>query len=270
MKRHLLALLSLAAALPAVPALADNATLASPLARDRSTDQTETAVGVVAGYVPSYLGSDKSVWRAGLTGEANFANGVYLSSVDGIGYRFLNNSNGFSASASLGVSGGRKEKDGDDNHPNRLLGMGDVGNRAQANLYLNYDQGPFHATAGLHQVLSSHRGAALDLTGRYDLYATKTDLVQASAGLTYANRDMMQSYFGVTPAQSANSGNMVYTASSGVAGLNAGLTWRHAIDQHWVTTLSAGALRLGSSAADSPLTEKRNQAGIGGSVAYRF
>ncbi|MBI3285847.1 MAG: MipA/OmpV family protein [Burkholderiales bacterium] len=270
MKRHVLAFLTLSSAFLALPAFAaDDGMLASPMASQRSNEQAEQAVGVGLGVGNRYFGS-KSVWRAGLLGEANFSNGVFLSTVDGIGYRFLNNYNGFSMAASIGGSDSRNESDGDSNGRNRLQGMGDVKLRAAANLFVNYDAGLFHVNAGLHQTLGERRGTSVDLTGRYDVLASKTDLVQVSAGLMYANKTEMQTFFGVTPAQSAASGNALYTPGAALAGSGAGLMWRHAINQNWVTTLDAGVTRLGASAADSPLVEHRTTAGVGGSIAYRF
>ncbi|HTD06793.1 MipA/OmpV family protein [Undibacterium sp.] len=271
MKRKLLVLLTLAAALPALPVLAaDNSTLASPMASARSNEQAEQTVGAGISYGTNFFG-DKSKWRAGLFGEANFSNGVFLSTTDGIGYRLVDNYNGFSVAASLGPSGSRKQSAGDnDNGRNRLQGMGEIGTRAQANLFVNYDSGPFHVNTALRQTLGDRRGTEVDVIGRYDAYSTKQDLVQLSAGFAYGNKTLMQTYFGVTPAQSAASGNSIYTPSAGVAGSSVGVMWRHALNQNWVTTVGAEVARLGSEAGDSPLAARRTNASVGASIGYRF
>ncbi len=271
MKRKLLALLTLAAALPALPVLAaDNSTLASPVASARSNAQAEQVIGAGIEYGNQFFG-DKSQWRAGLFGEANFSNGVFLSTTDGIGYRLVDNYNGFSFAASLGPSGSRKESAGDnDNGRNRLRGMGEISTRAQINLFGNYDNGPYHLNTALRQTLGDRRGTEVDVIGRYDIYSTKQDLVQASAGFSYGNKTLMQTYFGVTPAQSVAGTNAVYTPGAGVAGSSVGVMWRHALNQNWVTTVGAQVTRLGSEAGDSPLVERRTNASLGGSIGYRF
>ncbi len=270
MKRHLLVLFSFSAGLLALPALADDsANLVTARASQRSTNQTEQVIGVGAGYGTRLFGAETG-WQAGLMGEANFSNGVFLSTQDGVGYRFLENANGFSAAASIGGSGMRKESYGDNDGHNRLRGMGDVHLRAQANLFVNYDAGAFHVNAGLHQTLGDRHDASADIVGRYDIYASNTDLVDVSAGFGVANKNLMKTYFGVSAAQSASSGNAEYAPSAGVLGGGVGVNWRHAINQNWVTTVSAGANRLASKAADSPLNDRRTTAGIGATIGYHF
>ncbi|GGC96182.1 MipA/OmpV family protein [Undibacterium terreum] len=272
MKRKLLALLTIAAALPALPVLAaDNSTLASPVASARSNEQAEQTIGAGITYGDRLFG-DKSQWRAGLFGEANFSNGVFVSTSDGIGYRFVNNYNGFSFAASLGASGSRKESAGDNDNGarNRLRGMGDIDTRAQVNLFGNYDNGPFHVNTALRQTLGERRGTELDVIGRYDVYSTKQDLVQASAGFAYGNKSLMQTYFGVTPSQSVASSNAVYTPTAGVAGSSVGVMWRHALTQNWVSTVGAEVTRLGDEARDSPLVARRTNASVGASIGYSF
>lgn len=272
MKRKLIALLTLAATLPALPALAaDNSTLASPMASERSNEQAEQTIGAGIGYGKSFFG-DKSKWRAGLFAENNFANGVFLSTTDGLGYRLVNNYNGFSVAASVGPSGFRKESAGDNenNTRNRLRGMGDVNMRAQANLFVNYDNGPFHVNTALRQTLGDRRGTEVDVIGRYDVYSTKQDLVQLSGGFAYGNKTLMQTYFGVTPAQSVTSSNAIYTPKAGVAGSSVGVSWRHAINEHWVSTVGMEVARLGSEAGDSPLVSRRTTAAVGATIGYRF
>ncbi len=271
MKRKLLALLTLAAALPALPVLAaDNSLLASPVASARSNAQAEQTIGAGISYGDAFFG-DKSKWRAGLFGEANFSNGVFLSTRDGLGYRLVDNYNGFSFAASIGPSGSRRESAGDNDHsPNRLRGMGDIDTRAQINLFGNYDNGPFHVNTALRQTLGERRGTELDVTGRYDVYSTKQDLVQVSAGIGYGNKTLMGTYYGVTPAQSVTSSNAVYTPDAGIAAGSVGVMWRHALAQNWITTVGADVTRLGSEAGDSPLVGRRTSASVGGSIGYRF
>lgn len=271
MKRHLLAVLALSGSFFALPALAEDSTnLATSRASQRSNEQAEQVIGVGLGYGTRLFTSTD--WQANLFAEANFANGVFLSTTDGFGYRFLNNKSGFSAAASISASGWRKESYGKSNSRNRLVGMPDIDPEAQANLFLNYDIGAFHINTALHQTLGDRRDASIDVTGRYDLLATKTDLVELTGGFKYANKNEMNTYFGVTKAQSLPtvSGNAEYAAKAGIAGAGVGINWRHAINPNWVTTVGAHVSRLGDSAADSSLTDRRNHAGVNTSIAYRF
>ena len=270
MKRHLLAVLALSNIFFAIPALAQDATtLATNRASQRSNEQVEQVVGLGIGYGTRFF-SGKTDWQANLFAEANFNNGMFISTTDGLGYRFLNNNSGFSAAASIGINGGRQESYGKNNGHNRLTGMGDIDPRAQANLFLNYDAGALHVNTGLHQTLGDRRGTSVSVSGRYDLLATKTDLVELTGGFSYFNKQEMNTYFGVSKAQSVTSGNADYSSKAGIAGAGVGINWRHAINQNWVTTVSANVSRLGDNAANSPLSDRRTNSGVGTSIAYRF
>ena len=270
MKRHLLAVFAVSNILLTLPALAqETATLASNRASQRSNEQAEQVVGVGLGYGTRFFGG-KTDWQANIFAEANFNNGVFISTTDGLGYRFLNNHSGFSAAASIGVDGGRQESYGKNNAHNRLIGMGDIDPRAQANLFLNYDDGAFHVNTSLHQTLGDRRGTTMSATGRYDLLANKTDLVELTGGFSYFNKKEMDTYFGVSKAQSLTSGNAAYSTEAGVAGAGVGINWRHAINQNWVTTIGANVTRLGDNAAESPLSDRRTNSGLNTSIAYRF
>ena len=237
--------------------------------RPSTTKQAEIGVGIGVG--PSYLGSGKRSWAAGPYAEATFGNGVFLSTVDGIGYRFLEDPSGFSMAASIGPSMMRREKDGEDGNTNRLKGMGDVNVRPQANLFLNYDKNAFHSTVALHQTLGSRHGTELEVEGSYDLLADRENLVRATAGFAYANRDLMQTFFGVTSAQSASSGNPVYTPGAGIAGSGASISWRHAFSKEWVGSVGAGVIDLRGSAGDSPLvTRFGSRTQLSESVAFIY
>jgi outer membrane protein len=271
MKRHLLAILALSSSFFALPVLADDsANLATTRASQRSNEQAEQIVGAGLNYGTRLFTS--ADWQVSLFGEANFTNGIFLSTTDGLGYRFLNNHSGFSAAASISASASRKSSYGKSNRHNRLIGMPDIDPEAQVNLFLNYDDGAFHINTGLHQTMGDRRDAFIDVTGRYDLLSTKSDLVELTGGFGYANKNAMNTYFGVTKAQSLPkaSGNPEYAAKAGITGIGIGANWRHAINQNWVTTVGANITRLGDIAADSPLTERRTISAVSTTISYRF
>ncbi|HYD80097.1 MAG TPA: MipA/OmpV family protein [Paucimonas sp.] len=274
MRRSLALSSALLLGLLSASAFADNsAPLSSGRASQRSSGAPEREIGVGIGVGPTYLGSDKNRGGIGLYAEANFSNGFFVSTTDGIGFRFIENAAGFSLAASIDSSGMRREKDGKygrDGGSNPLLGMGDVKARPRANVFLNYDAGPFHTTLALRQTLGSRHGTGVDLYGSYDLHADRDNLVRATAGISYANRSLMQTFFGVNETQAANTPYDVYRPSAGIAGGGIGVTWRHAFSREWVGTVGAGVTHLRGAAADSPLTDRRTSAEIGMSLGYRF
>ena len=80
--------------------------------------------------------------------------------------------------------------------------------------------------------MGDRHGTSVDLVGRYDVLSTKTDLVEVAAGVNFGSSTQNQTFFGVTKAQSANSGNAVYKADAGITGTGVGVTWRHSINQN--------------------------------------
>ncbi|MES2297082.1 MAG: MipA/OmpV family protein [Pseudomonadota bacterium] len=247
---------------------ADEAALTSGRASElaATTKQAEIGIGVVGGT--SIFGGDAK--GAILNGEASFGNGIFVSTQDGLGFRFPATSSGFSAAISIGASGGRRAPNSDERLDSRLHGMGDVSSYAQLRGFLNYDNGPYHAEAQLRQTLAGRNETSIGLGAKYDIFASSTDLVQAATSVGFANRKEMQTYFGVTAAQSASSGNAVYAPGAGLEGVSAGVNWRHVLAKDWVATVGAGATVLGNQAADSSLVARRTSLGVGTSIAYRF
>jgi outer membrane protein len=228
----------------------------------------EAEIGLVVGAGPAYLGAQKNVLQAGLYFEVNFGNGAFFGQ-DGLGYR-TQNYGAFSFAGSLGVSRSRTEQSGSADSPNRLSGMGDVPPKAQANLFANYDAGPYHAYAWLQQELGDRNGIDLEMAGLYDLISTRQDLAQLYAGFDYANQTMMQTFFGVTAAQATSSGNPTYTPGAGVAGSAVGISWRHAFNRDWTGLLDLSETTLMGAAADSPLTARVTSGAVMVGGGYRF
>lgn len=256
-----------------VVSVAASAAEAEPLSSPRASQRPanaprEAEIGGVVGVVPGYLGGQKLMFRAGPYIEANFGNGVFFGQ-DGIGIR-TPSYEGFSLAASLGASRSRREQDGSADNHNRLSGMGEVSPRAQANLFGNYDAGPYHVSALLQRELGNRSGVEFQLAGLYDVVFSELDLVQLYAGFEYANQTKMQTFFGVTASQASSSGNPIFTPKAGVAGSGIGALWRHAFNRNWVGTLDVGAISLRGAAADSPLTARKTNGFTVVAVGYRF
>jgi outer membrane scaffolding protein for murein synthesis (MipA/OmpV family) len=95
-------------------------------------------------------------------------------------------------------------------------------------------------------------------------------VVRASGGIMIGNQGTMQTYFGVTPRQSLDSGNAVYRPGGGLGKAHAALNWRHAFSERWVGSLGAGVTSLQNAAAGSPLVKRRSNGYAAATVGYRF
>ncbi len=243
--------------------------LSSPRASQRPANAPrEAEIGGIVGVLPGYLGAQNFMFKAGPYIEVNFGNGMFFGQ-DGIGFR-TPSYGAFSVAASLGASRSRREQDGSADNHNRLSGMGDVSPRAQANLFGNYDAGPYHVSAWLQRELGNRNGVEFQLAGLYDVVSSGHDLVQLYAGLDYANQAKMQTFFGVTASQASSSGNPIFTPGGGVAGSGVGALWRHAFNRDWVGTLDVSAISLRGAAADSPLTARKTSGYTVVSLGYQL
>ncbi len=87
----------------------------------------------------------------------------------------------------------------------------------------------------------------------------------AAAGDRY-----LQTWYGVTPEQSARSGYAVYSPHSGLRDLRANATWRVEFEPQWAGFATLGATHLLGPAADSPLTRRRDGVSLAAGIARRF
>lgn len=87
---------------------------------------------------------------------------------------------------------------------------------------------------------------------------------------TWADQSYMQTWFGVTPGQSVNSGYAVYEASSGIKNVGLGVSLRHRLGTNWMLSADARLTRLTGSADDSPITVSNVNTSFLAILGYRF
>jgi outer membrane scaffolding protein for murein synthesis (MipA/OmpV family) len=104
------------------------------------------------------------------------------------------------------------------------------------------------------------RSFAIDARQRFSL----------GVSVSGANARYLQTWYGVTPAQSAASGYAVYEPGSGLRDIGASATWRIEFDPQWAGFTSLGIGRLVGPAADSPLVRRAGRASVSAGIARRF
>ncbi len=125
----------------------------------------------------------------------------------------------------------------------------------------------------VRQGIRTHDGVVAEL--RADAFHDVTPAVRISGGprLMAASADYFDTYYGVTPSESVDSGLAAYDPGGGVGGVGVGgaIDWK-TTDQ-FTTSLFGEYQRLVGPAADSSLVEQRgsaNQFTFGVSASYRF
>jgi outer membrane protein len=246
-----------------VMAPGQNAVEDDSLDKPADAPRFRVALGGGVGVGPNFPGSDK--YRVGLVPVIFAGYGPVFVSFGQVAVRAYRDSR-WRVSAFAALSGGRKESD--DAH---LQGLGDIDRTVRAGLRVAYREGRF---AAVGQVATDIAGQKQGTLARLDLLArfrpAERTIVFAGPGLTWADRQYTQSYFGVTAEQSARSGMPEFQAGSGLNSLRLSAGAIQRFERRWFAMATVSASRLQGDAANSPITETRTQYGFFSSVAYVF
>ena len=166
--------------------------------------------------------------------DYQWTNGWFAGTSNGVGYEFgkrLDMQYGLRMTFDRGRDADRSTV---------LRGMGDINIKPEAGAFFNYFVSP-----QIFLTSSLRYGAGTNGRG-----------MVVGAAVTLGNADYMQSYFGVTAAQSGASGHPVYTPSAGVRDVRANLSVNYFLTRQVTFTTALSVSTLQGGAADSPLTRK--------------
>jgi MipA family protein len=223
--------------------------------------------------------------RGSITGDSNdkaeispligldYRSGRFFASTSqGIGYE-LWKTDLFSVFAAAGFQPGRKEsKVGDKKANPRLVGMGKI--KGGGLLILGVGASPLDGLVNLNAAVLKSTNSEQGMTAAFGAGVGFPIWGPVSGsfdvGATYADRKHMQTFYGVTSAQSLRSGNQVFTPKAGLAtsNLSLGLNWE--IDQQWSASASVGREQRLGDAKKSPLFKNKSDTISSVSVSYRF
>lgn len=167
---------------------------------------------------------------------------------------------------------GRKDRDTSALNPTpgdkRLAGMGNVRSSTEAGVGVGY--GPVMLVA--RQALSERgaKGTQADLTVEIPWSLSHRLSLRSALVATWADRDTMQTYFGVTAAQAQATSFAVYTPKSGLRKVEVSVGAEYTVASSWKLQANVGFTRLGDDAAASPLVGRRHGASAALAVAYAF
>ena len=229
-------------------------------------------VGLAAFYSPVYDGAKKS--KASplpyVDVHGLFHDRVYISDIRGIGVNIVN-LGPFRAGASINYGRGRTSSDSD-----RLRGLPDIKSAAAVSGFMTYTLKPFAFEFKVGRELGSTPGTEASLGASLALAPTPRWHLSIGTQLTWADRKFNQKYFGVTAtdaARATSEGNSMpaYTAGSGLTNLSMTATSVYALTEHWGLVGRLGLSDLvGSSAKDSPLTQRTFAPSVAIGAIYKF
>ncbi|MCT7295062.1 MipA/OmpV family protein [Ralstonia sp. CHL-2022] len=152
----------------------------------------------------------------------------------------------------------------------RLNGLGNVNATVRAKAFAQYTVSFLTLSTDAEQdILGNRQG----LIANADVYASAPVgrwLFSLGTGVSWTNGQYMRTFFGVDDGQSARSGLPVFATHAGLRDvhLNAIVTCK--LDDRWTANGSLTVARLHGDAADSPITQRRQQTTAMASLTYRF
>ena len=250
------------------------ATLAAPAASAQAFDAVRLygaapgkdggRVGVALLAGTEYPGSDERRTLALPVLDYQWANGWFAGTTNGIGYNF-SNSESMQYGLRLTADLGRKES-----RSSALRGMGDVDTKAEFGGFFNYPLTPeFSLTSSLrYGAGQGGKGLVVDLGGAYSTQIAAQWRLGVGAGVSVANAEYMQSFFGVTSAQAAASGYGAYAPAAGVRDGRVNFALTYMASPRISVTAGVTANTLLGDAENSPLV--RQKTGVTGLLAATY
>ena len=235
---------------------------------DFEAEGWEVDFGVGTAVVPEYAGADRYKMAVLPLVRVSYDGFLSLRNTK-LRVNLLRYDN-FSAGAVARYSFGRNES-GD-----RVLeGLGNIGDTVEIGGFVRYSHKYTTVKLELREAVGAGQGRTTYLSVNQGLHRSERLKLGLLASAIFGSGQNMQSYFGVTDAQSATSvvGLRPYNASGGLYQTDLFLGGEYSLTNHWLLGALVGYSRLLNDAADSPIVADFGDpnmlsAGIG--LFYRF
>ncbi len=240
------------------------------VSKDEKAGDWDVTIGGGALFAPEYEGSDEYEVRALPFVDVGYKDRVRFNVIDGLRVSAVKTEN-LDLGVGLSADFGREDDDGD-----RLNGLGDIDPAIEAHLFAKVSHQRADASITIAQDLGftddSHDGVTIDLQAGYAVPVSEKLFVRPSVSTTWASDNYMQSYFGITNAQSISSraGLARYNAEAGFKDVSGNVLGVYKLNENWSVNGIARVSQLVGDAADSPVTESDTQVMLGSFVTYTF
>lgn len=232
----------------------------------------DISIGGGLGIVPNYEGSDDHTIVPVPYINVNWRDTISLGS-GGINAHFLKSRN-YRAGIGLTYDAGRDE-DGNtlfgNSEDDTLRGLGDIDSAPGVRAFASYDFTQATLSSSLTQFFGDDNdGLLIDATLSKRLSAGKKLSFTPSIKATWANDDYMQTFFGITAAQSIRSRFTQFNTESGFKDVSIGLNAMYKIDNNWSVIANTQIKQLLNDAADSPISQQDTNASFVLITIYKF
>ncbi len=237
-------------------ALMTTSALAAPASAQWINNISEASFDVGAGisYGPGYFGDDETE-----LGPWGTMRNLTLGTETG------EEKQGFSLIPSFGYIGDRKADDHDE-----LEGLDDIDWTGEIGLRVNYVSGPAMSYGAVRLGVGGHDGLVGEIGTKYRFIVNDKLTLWTAAELQLGDDEFTDTYFGVSPDESAASNFREYDPSGGIYGANISLEARYALTPKTSILGKVTYGRLLNDAGDSPIVQERNQPEINLGIARRL
>lgn len=244
--------------------------LATPPAQAR---ESSYSISLDAFATPRYAGSDSTAFAVMPGFRADFGNGFFIDPTKGgAGYSHAF-SNRIFATTAVTYDPGRADynryaQPGSD----ELAGMGKI----KGSILGGFTVGArlWSATEAsviiLLPMTNTERGWSGTAKLVFPVYARDASTVTVVPSVNFGSRKNTQTYFGVTPLQSQQSGFAPYSPSGGIQSATFSAIYSHTVSRNWAVRAAAGVSQLLGDAKDSPIVKRSLNYSGGVGLIYSF
>ncbi|AXS39735.1 MipA/OmpV family protein [Breoghania sp. L-A4] len=245
----------------AVPRMPDPRRFAFPVRQKLHNWEVMIGAGVM--YQPKYEGSDEME-----VSPLPFVSATFFDrlTIDPTGVELKAYERGpFRFDVKAGYDFGRKEKDA-----KALRGMGDVDGGVTVGGKTTFSYGPAEFFVSFDKTIGGSDGLLGTVGAEFTQPVNEKLMLGAGASATFADKNYMESYFGVTAAQAARSGYKAYKPDSGVKSIDLSVSATYMFNENWMVRAEQEVGFLVGDAADSPLVKQKVQPKSMLVLGYRF
>jgi outer membrane scaffolding protein for murein synthesis (MipA/OmpV family) len=229
----------------------------------------QTILGLGASTDPAYSGSSQYREAEGPVINIRYRDRIFFSTGEGLGADVLQGKK-YRLSLSVGLDLGRREEW---DYP-VLHGLGDIPRAAFFKLsgdYVISKRLPVILRADIRKIAGGSAGLVGDIEVYTPLPGSSRRLVMfAGPSVTLADRNHMQTGYGISGWQSLQSGYRVYNAHGGIEAAGFGFSATRFFTPHVLGNIDLAVRELLGSAGDSPLVRRKAQGSLGLSLAYQW
>jgi outer membrane scaffolding protein for murein synthesis (MipA/OmpV family) len=238
-------------------------------AEDDEENGNTLLLGAGVALETKYPGSERDRASAAIAVDYSMANGFFASTLRGLGWG--GDVGSFTYSAALAYRDERVDKDDGDSFfggfgssgGDELRGMG----RIDGSVLARWLGVSLTVEAPLS---NTETGRAYHLGLGSTVYSSDRHEISVNLGGHAGDRDYMQTYYGVTAAQSVASGFRTHTPKAGFYAVSSSVDWTYQLNQNWGIHTSVGGEKLLGKAADSPIVRRKHVPSAMAMVTYTF